>query len=729
MNSMNFAIGRPRLRYLIAIVLAAIYLLGYFFPAELWFTSSVTESPLTVQIAFWAVFCFLLFEEFLAIIDKLLGRLGEFLFNTLKNPLRAISVIIFGAVLIYLFRARHFIWGDSHVIVRYIEEFSSRGSNIARRYFVELFYWIFTKIFHPFGLSVFSVLMIVHSLLGGIFLWISLEFAKFTGKNAREKTAIFLVIATSSLFLIFTHIELYAPGLVCAMWFITLLVKNLEKKGYARYLFFVPLIFAVLFNPLYLYLTIIIPLAFIHKIDKRLIALLVMALIIGTLYFAGSGLSEEVARSYLPLSFPGYFVSIDHLWLKLNFLLFTTPAVLILLTKFEKKPNMRVQYMSALAITSTILIIPLFFELGALDWELASAMLFPVVIFAGYRASGMKPHLRAFIVALALILFCTEVYLNADNIEGESRAENVLLRQRTPYYLYNRSPLDRLVMTNIYLPEEFWDSYKVHRWGNKLIEYEPQYARPYLYLMSFNLWVDEPDRAAYYAFESIHSGKVGKDMVPRLMRFFAEALVHKVPTLEEFEKLYSEGGPFSLEPELIEELQQLAYTEKMPVPDREKSLEEVLKICLYMNQMAVAGHFEVVDAVYVAGKKLYPTSGNIELIYGAILLMDKRPTEANNALGRSFVLGGDQGSIFSNMGLVCAMLGDTDKGLMAVGKAIVERPWLASYRCNYSLLLSSKFGPDSAISYLDNYHDMAMRNGFPAEASMVREFMGSFIKE
>lgn len=727
MKSVNFGIGKPHLRYFLAVVLAALYLLGYFYPEELWFASSVVESPLLLQIIYWAAFCLLLFEEVLAFVDKALGWIGKFLFETLKSPPRAILLILFGAVFIYVFRARHFIWGDSHVIVRYVEEFSTRGSNVARRYFVILFYWIFTKAFSPLGFSTYTSLMIVHSFLGGIFLWVSAEFSRILAKRLRQQAAIFLVISTSSLFLLFSHIELYAPGVVCAIWFMTVFLKNLHNKGFSRYNFIFPLALAIIFQPLYIYLLVLVPMIAIRRVDKRIIALGVIIIAVGILCFIGSGLDEVTRRACLPMSFPDYFWSWQHILLLVNLLLFTSPAVLILLTKFEKKPGELVQYLSGLAITSIVLVIPLFLELGALDWNLVSALLFPIILISGYRTARAKPYLRAFIVGVSLLICCTESYLNVDNYYGERRAENVLLRQDTPYYRYNRSPLDRLVMTNIYQPEAFWSAHKVHRWGDKLIEYEPQHPRPYLYQMSFNLWNDRPDWAAYYAFEAIHSGKVGKDMIPRLMRFFEESIVREVPTMEEVERMYADGGPFSLEPQLIEELRELAFTDKMPSPDRERSMEEILRICLYMNQMAVAGHFEVVDAVYTAAKKLYPGSGNIELIYGAILLMAKRPAEANNALRRSFILRADIGSIFSNMGLVCAMLGDVDKGLAVVEEAIKVRPWLASYRCNYSLLLSSKFGPDSAINYLDNYSKIAVRNGFASEANVAREFMQTFI--
>ncbi len=737
----KIGIGKPSSRTLLTMVIAGVYLLGYFFPGHLWFTSAVTMSPLGVQVLFWVLICLLCFEESLTAIEKVLSSLGRSLFENppLKTIFRSCRIpraailILLGAVLFFIFRARHFIWGDSHVILRYVRDFSAQGSTVARRYFVTLLYSFFVKLFSLFGaidwpMGDYIAIMTLHALFGGIFLWIASEFGDLFGRDAREKAAIFLVIAFSGLALLFTHIELYAPGAICAAWFLLTFLRNLQKKGASKYLFIVPLTAAILFQPLYIYLLVLLPLILIRKVDKRIIALGVILAAVGLLCFLGSGLDENTKRSCLPMSFPGYFLSSDHLWLLANFFLFTTPAIFLLLLKFERRPGEEIQYLSAFAITSAVMLVPLFFELGALDWDVAMTLLVPVIFLAAYRTARAKPLIRAFIVGAAVIIFCVGAYLNIDKRNGEIRAEELLLKQRTPYFLFTRSPLDRLVMINIYQPKEFWNPYKVNRWGEKLVELEPQNSRPYLYLMSFNLWNGRKSWAAHYAFEAIHSGKVGKDMIPRLMRFFEESLVQEVPSMEELNRLYADGGPFSLDRETIIELRELAYSDAMPDPNREKSLDEILRICLFMNQMAVAGHFDIVDAVYDASKKIYPRSGNLELIYGAILLMAKRPIESNNALRRSYDLRGDTGSVFSNMGLVCAMMNDLDKGLIAVEKAIEARPWLANYRCNYTLLLSEKFGVDSAVTYLTNYAALAERNGFPSEAYIAREFLQSFAK-
>ncbi len=725
MKSVNFKIGGFRIRYLVGAIIGALYLLGYFYPRELWFTSSVIYSPLGVQIVFWGLFCLLLFDEVLGLADKALGGVGELLFEKIRPSFRAIFLLIFGAVFIYIFRARHFIWGDAHVIVRYIEEFSTGGGSVTRRYFIELFFSTFVKALSPLGLDTYTILMLLHSVLGGVFLWLTAKFGEHFGRNTKERAGIFLITASSGLFLMFTHLELYAPGLVCGAWFLLSFLKNLHSKGFARYAFILPLALAIMLQPLYIYLLIIVPMILVKRLDKRITGLAMIIVSVGALCFIGTGLDEATKHSCLPMSFPNYFLSKHHLWLLVNLILFATPAVFILPLEFKKRPGEEIQYLSALAIASVALIIPLFLELGALDWDLTMTLLFPLVFIAAIKTVRKRPELRAFIVGIALLVCSTEMYLNIDNYRGEKRAENILLMQRTPYYFFSRSPLDRLVMTNIYQPEKFWNPYKVTLWGDRLIEVQPHYARPYLYMMSFNLWTDRKSRAASYAFQAIHSGKVGEDMIPRLMRFFEESLVREVPSYDEVERMFNDGGPFSLDLELIRELQELALTDKMPSPNRERSLEEILRITLYMNQMAVAGNFEVVDAVHRAGKKIYPKSANIELVYGAILLMDKRPVEANDALRNAFELKGDIGSIFSNLGLVCAMMNDVDRGLAVVNKAVEARPWLANYRCNYALLLNEKFGPDSAYSYLQNYGMMAERGGYPTEAAVAWEFMQS----
>jgi len=725
-NIMKFSIGKINLRYILAIIIAALNILGYFYQGKLWATSGISFAPLLWQIVFWAAFCLLLFDEVLSVLDRAFRFLGDLLFKRLGGLPRAALLFAIGAVLIYIFRARHFLWGDSHVIVRYVEEFAPGNIFIIRRYFVEFLYWLTVKVFSPLGGDVYDVLMLLHALFGGFFLLIAALFADAVGEDSRQKFAAFLAVVASSLFLLFTHIELYAPGVVFALWGITLLIKNYEKRGFSRFIFVFPLAVAILFYPLYAYFAVLIPLFLIKEFDKRLIAIALTIAAFVIIFFAGRGAEFEAMRFFLPNSFPQYCFSTEHLLLIINFVLFLTPAVFAVFSKVGKLSSGWNAYLSALGITSILVILPLFFELGALDWDIASLLLLPLILYSAYRVCIAKPKLRAFLLGAAILFCCTEAWLNIENERGESRAENIVLRQKTPYFLYNRSPIDRIVMINIYQPERFWDPFKVYYWGENLIMYEPQHIRPYLYMMSFNQWSGRDDWAAYYALKAIHSGKVGKDMIPKLMRFFEKSLVREIPTLDELEAMLSDGGPFSLEADEIAEIKRLAFSDEMPAPDRERSMEEILRICLYMNQMGVAGHFDVVDAVYIAGKKLYPCSGNLELIYGAILLIDKRPMEANNALRKSYNLGGDRGSIFSNMGLVCAMLEDIDKGLIIVDKAVRERPWLASYRCNYALLLNAKEGPDAAHKYLLDFAQKAYENGFSSEGKTAADFSRTF---
>ncbi|HDR91392.1 MAG TPA: hypothetical protein ENN75_03985, partial [candidate division Zixibacteria bacterium] len=330
MKSVNFKVGGFRIRHLVGALIAALYLLGYFHPAKLWFTSSVVYSPLGLQILFWGLFCLLFFEEILALVDKAIGRIGELIYEKFSPILRAVLLIIFGAVFIYIFRARHFIWGDAHVIVRYVEEFSTGGGSVTRRFFIELFFSTIVKALSPLGMDTYTILMLLHSILGGVFLWLAAMFGKHFGRNTEERAGIFLIIASSGLFLLFTHLELYAPGLVCGAWFILVFLKNLHSKGFARYFFILPLTLAILLLPLYIYLLIIVPMILIKRFDKRITGLGMIIVSVGILCFIGSGLDEATKHSCLPMSFPGYFKSSDHIFLIINFILFTTPALFVL---------------------------------------------------------------------------------------------------------------------------------------------------------------------------------------------------------------------------------------------------------------------------------------------------------------------------------------------------------------------------------------------------------------
>ena len=202
--------GKPQLRHILVLIYVAILCLAYIFPYKLWSFSTITLYPLWLQLIFWIFLIGLVLPEILSFIDKFLERSGNFLFVKNRNLSPYIITVISLIILIIAWND-HVLLGDSHEAISYVKQFPERINFSHTRIFPIALYRIFCVMF-SFAVSFWQVISILHVLAGVLFSVIILKISEVFTDSPKKRLASIILILSSSSFLVFNHIELYASA-------------------------------------------------------------------------------------------------------------------------------------------------------------------------------------------------------------------------------------------------------------------------------------------------------------------------------------------------------------------------------------------------------------------------------------------------------------------------------------------------------------------------------------
>ncbi|MGC9316104.1 MAG: hypothetical protein ACP5G4_10850, partial [bacterium] len=209
-------------RHFILLLIACLTIAGYFWPGELWGFSNPFFLPLELQIAYWVVFLALFLSESLDFVARGFEKIAEVLFGK-SSFYRTFWVFIIGTAVLYFLRSRSFLWGDSHLFTGIIVKFPDTESLS--------WYHIPTAFIHRIALGVLSaiipdpaqtasassaiILELFNATLGGFFVAMAYRFAEKLKGEYLRKLLVFIGLALSGGFLLFTHLEFYSlPYLV-----------------------------------------------------------------------------------------------------------------------------------------------------------------------------------------------------------------------------------------------------------------------------------------------------------------------------------------------------------------------------------------------------------------------------------------------------------------------------------------------------------------------------------
>jgi|GEM_PF-3843533 len=698
---------------------ALLLLLGYIFPAHLWATSNLIFLPLWAQIILWSAFLgtFLLSSS-----EYLVGKFSSFLAKLGKIPFRARDALIFAiaVIVLYIFRSRNFLWGDSHMIIGSISRFPGTAAVAWHHYGTAAIYRLLAEAFLTitgrFGdeapRAMNFLMSAIHALCGGFFAILAHRIARVKGRNAFGKAAIFLGIILSGAILIFTHHEFYAPAVVFAMWGI-----YLSRGEHRKWLFLIPTILAIILNPLLVFLLLII---FQKKSDKARIFAFTGFFIVVLLYSLANIFARmPLSHHFLPVSDWRYFFSSAHILNFVNFTIFSSPAIFAFI---HKKRGTRLDRIDDLAICALAGVFLVEFDFGAMDWDLTATILLPLTIAGALQLSKIPRRSALVLLSFCAVLTLSWLCLNFDLDRGISKGESTLLAQETAYFR-RKPPEERLVQIyhrNIFRADR---RYRIDKWSAICIEKYPYRTMPYIYII-FNSNERKNSRlAAYYALQAFAITNLERDILPAVINIIAMSDKAKLETV--MTRMETGGGfrdvihSFPVDPPLERELLRLADDEAEPDPFWNKSLVEVLHIAGYIPYFASRGDLELAEKFYHGGRKLYPHSPAIPNNWGIVLNYLRRTHEARDAFELAYSLGGNAGNYYNNMASSYYNERNNAEAERYILRALEVEPGRAMFNINYTAILFRLNRREEGIAHLKAYIDRA-----DYECAIVtREFM------
>ena len=576
-------------------------------------------------------------------------------------------------------------------------------------------------LFKPCGLGqteIFHIcLNLIHSACGGFFALIAFKLSILKGNEPFQKAIIFITILSSGVFLTFTHQEFYAPSLVFAIWAFYLILKN-ESNGKSR-IYIIPLIFAIILNPLYIYIAFGALLTELPK-KKRNLIIEISALCFVVYLILGIIFKLPLEKNIIVFSDPKLFCSLHHLLLFINLVLFSSLAVPAFIFRRGKTYKKGILFFTS--IIALILVIMLKMDYGAMDWDLATTILLPLMLMSALHICTLDRKISLPIALICLIISCTWFYLNVSIERGMNKGESMILVQKTEYFC-RKPPEERLIQIyhrNIFRQKRLD---RIEKWCEICRAKYPYRTMPYVYSIFVALEKDMPKRAAYTALKAFEKTNIERKMLPAVINIIAESDSAELESIilrmerggEKLELMQS----FPVNRKLENEIERLAIECECSDTLWNKSLIEVLHISGYVAYLASSGDLEGALAFYKGGRKLYPFSPAIPNNWGIILNYLRNTDEARKCFGIALSLGSSKGNYYNNMASSYYNEGKYIEAMKYIEKAIEIEPGRAIFNINCTAILFKLGRKGEGISKLKAY----VENADNESAELTRAFM------
>jgi len=715
--------------HILWIILSAMLLAGYFFPGHLWIFSNPFFMPLSLQIVFWFLMLLIFFDDINSFVYRYLKRFETFFYSR-KTVNILISLFILGTIFGLLFQCRHYFWGDSHMIVGILEKLEGSAAFDSRRWLTGFVYWTFISIGRSIGWEMLTSLKVLHSIACGLFFVLAYEFSRLFFRSKRAETTgsifIFLGLIRCGGVLLFTHPELYIPGFICAFYAIYLLIKNWELDSLKRFAFVIPMVIAVLFHPLYIYLGIAFLFLIIGK-KFKLTAVIATLSAIGLYWILALFMDLPFERLFLPVFSPQYMFSVNHLATLLSLVLFAAfPIIGIIFKPGKLLPKQdKSDILAGLTIVSLLFFSTLNLEMAELDWDLATAIILPVILYGPVILNRLNKKTKTLILNFMAISLLSWLFLNLSLSDGQNKAEKILETRVTPYF-ENRIPEERITMIYLYGPDQENRSLKVNYWGRIAIEKRPYLDRPYLYMMVYNITSDNREKAAYFGLKGYQNDAVNV----RFNLYFLSSIYgdRDSKRLSSIDDITDAARNFkSLD--FLENLSNriVAYSDStVSIPDNySRNLNEILLVTIAANLSSSNGDFEFAEDLYRAASRIYSNSPTLSFNRGILYSNLNRFELARQYLHESLHRGNPPGITNHNIGIAFFKEQIIDSAKIYIERAIQYEPERFGFRKTYSSVLWLTGQQNMAIEYIDEFAQSAAIPEQAAKARHLKEIMKS----
>jgi hypothetical protein len=711
---------------------ASIFLLGYYFPGELWAGSNLFFLPLQVQIILWVMLLSACFADVDNILIEALGKLGDWLFKTCRRRREIAIFSIFFAIL-FILRCRNMVWGDSHMFPAVITNFPGTEAVLPHHYgtafLYKIVYIITRRLLFVMGFSkqlgwTFGFNLIT-AVTGGFFAIIASRIAAISGRDGFEKAAIFFGIMFSGVSLVFTHIEFYAPSLVMASWCIYLSILAARREISQGWLFVLPMLGAIALNPVFVYLAIIVIYFLFTRRKFVLLSILVTAGCAAVYTILAFSTNMPFENQILLSADMEYVFSGRHILNLANFLFFAMPAILVL--PFVDRRDDVSRLLGGLSVPALFMVFFLKFDYGAMDWDLAVTILLPVALIGSLSIARIPRKAASVILIAMFITFVSWLYLNANLERGLEKAESTILVQQTEYFR-KKPPEERLLQIyhrNIFRRERHE---RIAKWSSICRGEHPYRVMPYIYAIFVELEKDNPGHAAYLALRAFDKTNIERRLLPTVINIIAESDKADLETV--LVNIEKGGTPtsftqsFPVDKQLESEMFRLAHPDSVPDTSRPQSMVEVLHIAGYISYYASIGDLQKATIAFEGGKKLYPNAPSIYNNWGIILNYLRKTDEARDAFEQARSFGGDEGNFYSNMASSYYNDGDYIEAERFILHALDVEPAKAMFNINHAAILFRLGRRDEGITKLREYISRADYESAKLTESFMREFGG-----
>ena len=696
-------------RHFVLLLIACLTIAGYFWPGELWGFSNPFFMPLGLQIAYWGLFLALFFSENLDFVSFLLDKISKSLFCK-SSFCRTFWVFVIGTAFLYFFRSQSFLWGDSHlftgIIVKFPETESLSWYHIPtafiHRIALGVLSWILPNPTQTAAGSSATILEYFNATLGGIFVAMAYRFAGKLKGDTFRKLLVFIGLAFSGGFLLFTHLEFYSLPYLVGFTGLTEFYLSIRdgKKPKLAYLLIVA---SVLLNPLLAFL-LLTATAFVG--EKHYSKIIVGISLVGMLIYYAGGFFFNLpfGEKLLLYANPSHFGDGTY-WLNLlGFLFIASPAVALIFMKRDISRSADI--FRWLALPAVLIVASLELDFGGLDWDFAVMMLLPLSLAGAFALFEAEKRTAVMFAMLITLTLSTWLYLNADTRRGRAKGEATLLAQQTAYF--ERKPHE-LRLAQIYYnnPRHRYNYDRIWFWANENIDKYGHLSMPYIYMISANRIAGNTQSASWFALQGYERADIDpwfiSVVISLLVTTDAPQITRITSAVESEDGSLAEFVQFPVNKGFEREMIRLSDPEEPMPAEYTGGLTAALLAAAYVNYNSIVTDSMTTRKTYEGAVRLYSRTPSIHTNWGTAVLRYGRYDDAREAFEKARDLGGYIGNYYNNTASVCFAEGDYDCVFAYLDSAVAVEPMDFGFNRNYSAALFTLGQQDSAIAYMERY--------------------------